>query len=161
MPRPSSNDIYSGGSEAFKRLNPSLTGEVPVADSPKAAARLSMDAGAQTGKPERVKRSALVQSSPSEEIIPSSSLNRARVHFYLFRNRFLDPDNATASIKRTLDAIVEAGLIVDDSAKWIDLVVEQIHVPKSQEGTGVTITYLPAPPTPIRSLESRGGARPQ
>jgi len=42
-----------------------------------------------------------------------------------FRNRRLDPDNLTASVKVCLDAMTRGGLIADDSERHIKLVVDQ------------------------------------
>lgn len=50
---------------------------------------------------------------------------RARVRVTVRRRRRQDPDNAAGSVKPLLDALKNLGWIVDDSPRWIELVVTE------------------------------------
>ena len=43
----------------------------------------------------------------------------------IHRKQLQDPDNAYASCKYLIDALVSRAWAVDDSEKWMDLVVEE------------------------------------
>lgn len=91
-------------------------------------------------KPEPNQQKALDGVLPGE----AESPKRARVCVNRFSRRLLDDDNAAAGCKPIVDCIKEAGLIVDDSRKWIDLVVDQTQVKdEAEERTEIQITWLP------------------
>jgi len=48
-----------------------------------------------------------------------------RVTITMYRKRLQDPDNATASVKPVLDALVAWGWLVDDSNEYVDLTVKE------------------------------------
>jgi len=54
-------------------------------------------------------------------------------------SRALDKDNLAGGCKSLIDAIRRAGLIVDDSPKWVDLCFSQIATPRELEHTEVII----------------------
>ena len=58
-----------------------------------------------------------------------------------YRKGLQDPDNAVASVKPLVDALVARGWAVDDSAKWLTLeVAEKID----RANTRTEITWWPA-----------------
>lgn len=61
---------------------------------------------------------------------PAAPLQRSRVRIMRYGSRMLDPDNATASMKPLIDGLKANGMIADDSAKHIELHVEQGTRPK-------------------------------
>jgi Holliday junction resolvase RusA-like endonuclease len=50
---------------------------------------------------------------------------RCKVTITLYRKRLQDPDNAVASVKPVLDALVRNGWLVDDSAEYLELHVKE------------------------------------
>jgi hypothetical protein len=68
--------------------------------------------------------------------------NRRRVEIFRSSRRDLDPDNLAGSMKYLVDAIKDAGALVDDSAKWIELVPTQGWSPREGKGMLVRITDL-------------------
>lgn len=67
-----------------------------------------------------------------------------RLDFVHYRYRLADPDGL--SVKACIDGIVEAGLLVDDSAKEIEAITHrQIKIPRTQEErTVITIEEVAA-----------------
>jgi len=47
--------------------------------------------------------------------------------FMIWRKKFLDPDNAYGGLKPVIDVIKRAGLLHDDSLKYLNLKVQQYH----------------------------------
>jgi Holliday junction resolvase RusA-like endonuclease len=69
-------------------------------------------------------------------------LERARVQFTLIhtRGRLRDADNAQSSCKELLDALVHAGVLVDDGPDYVELVgIVQVYGAQA----GVTIEVWP------------------
>lgn len=67
---------------------------------------------------------------------------RRRVTFtrcYAGRDREMDRANMIGGMKPVLDAMVRAGLLVDDSPKWLDDRYEQQRVGKGEDGLRVLI----------------------
>ena len=54
--------------------------------------------------------------------------NKARILINLYKHQFFDTDGAYNAIKPVLDGLCNAGVIIDDSPKYIKLNVEQIKV---------------------------------
>ena len=51
---------------------------------------------------------------------------RVRLRIIVYRWNLQDPDNAVASCKYLLDALVARGWMVDDSKQWLDSDVEEV-----------------------------------
>lgn len=62
----------------------------------------------------------------------------ARIEVILSNTRLMDYDGAYASVKPILDGLRYAGVILDDSPKYIDLKVKQMQV-SHREDEGVEI----------------------
>lgn len=52
-------------------------------------------------------------------------LRPVRIRITVFRWNRQDPDNAVASVKPLVDALVARGWAVDDSARWLELEVRE------------------------------------
>lgn len=50
----------------------------------------------------------------------------AAITIYLYQTRLMDYDGAYSSVKPILDGLRYAGVIIDDSPKYVDLLVKQI-----------------------------------
>lgn len=57
---------------------------------------------------------------------------RRKLTITLYRHTLLDMDNAYFSCKKLTDLLVQRGLLVDDSPKWIDYRVEQVKVGRTE-----------------------------
>lgn len=66
---------------------------------------------------------AAVRAAPGAPEFCATGFRNVTIH--QVRRRRLDHDNLHASCKHVLDALVSAGLIVDDSPGWITLIVTQ------------------------------------
>lgn len=65
------------------------------------------------------------------------------MEFLTYRIQLLDKDNLYGGSKFHIDALRYAGVIADDDAKTLDLVVRQEKVSqKAQERTVITLTSL-------------------
>jgi hypothetical protein len=51
---------------------------------------------------------------------------KCKVTITLYRKRLQDPDNAVASVKPVVDALVRNGWLVDDSPEYLDLKVVEM-----------------------------------
>lgn len=66
-----------------------------------------------------------------------------RITYTRYCNRFMDWDNAVSSFKHIGDAIVDAGIIADDSPKIIQqFIPRQIQCKKADERTEILIELL-------------------
>jgi hypothetical protein len=75
---------------------------------------------------------------------PASSPCLVQATIYIAGVRF-DPDNLVAALKADLDGLVDAGLLVDDSPKWLRLEVAQVRVPRREQRIEFRISPLAAP----------------
>lgn len=64
---------------------------------------------------------------------------RKSVKITLWHSRLYDKDNAYASCKPVIDALKWWNHIVDDSAEWMELTVEQAKCPHKQRHTVIEI----------------------
>jgi Holliday junction resolvase RusA-like endonuclease len=58
---------------------------------------------------------------------------KVRVKITVYRGKEQDPDNAVASVKPILDALVEAGWLRDDTSEWLVLEVEEVKGTKKKD----------------------------
>jgi hypothetical protein len=94
--------------------------------------------GVCNAEPQRDEAETLERGDQGKEESPG----RAHVRIKRFGTRLLDDDNLRGGAKPLIDCLKEAGLIHDDSPKWIDLDVTQEQVPAGYERTEVEITWL-------------------
>ena len=57
---------------------------------------------------------------------PANEKRRARIRIVVYRWNLQDPDNAVASCKYLVDALVARGWAVDDNKKWLYSTVEEV-----------------------------------
>lgn len=57
---------------------------------------------------------------------------KVRVVMIIYHTKLYDPDNVYSAAKIPLDALKSLRCIVDDSARWIDLVVTQHQAPEKR-----------------------------
>ncbi len=67
---------------------------------------------------------------------------RRRVRITLHHSRLYDKDNAYGACKVIFDALKAEGLIMDDSAKWLEAIVEQEKCPHKQRHTIVELEAM-------------------
>jgi hypothetical protein len=60
-----------------------------------------------------------------------------RIHVHHRTNRLADPDGR--SIKAVIDGLVEAGILPDDSAKFVEEVTQSQELVKGEEETIITL----------------------
>ena len=146
-------NLFRHASQDFIRLNPGLFRAGPNPDT--VVARLS-HAITQHPLP-----SPLVGTHPRQERGTAGRPPGAHVRFTLCRCRLLDADNAVASVKFALDALVTERLLPGDGPGQVTLSVEQVRVrTRADEGTAISITPTPTggghmrPPgwPPLRNL---------
>ena len=89
-----------------------------------------------SAKLERRPRAKRVGKDKAQKVNPV----RCEVHVVNFRRRLLDKDNLCA--KFHVDALRYAGVLIDDSEKYIDLHVSQEKITEGQERTEITICPL-------------------
>ena len=65
---------------------------------------------------------------------------RKRVVITLHHSRLYDMDNAYGSVKPILDALKHWGIIVDDSAEWLELSVGQSQCPHRLRHTTIEVS---------------------
>jgi len=65
--------------------------------------------------------------------------SKAKVKITLMHSRFYDKDNAYGACKVLVDAMKKQRMIVDDSAEWLELTVEQGKEPHKSRYTIVEI----------------------
>jgi Holliday junction resolvase RusA-like endonuclease len=65
---------------------------------------------------------------------------RRRVTFISYRKRMLDTDNLSGGLKALRDALVEAGVLRDDSPTWATFTYDQ--KPASESPTGQPCTVI-------------------
>lgn len=73
-------------------------------------------------------------------------IGKAVVKIIVYRSRLQDVDNAYASMKHVLDALIRTRWIVDDSPKYLCLFVEE-RIGKPHR-TEIAVTYDPSEKTP-------------
>lgn len=67
------------------------------------------------------------------------SRKKRTVKITLHHSRFYDKDNAYGAVKPLVDVLTDHSVIVDDSAEWLELTVEQAKVPHKQRFTTIEI----------------------
>ena len=146
---------FRHASQDFQRLNPGLfagTASVVVARLPHAITQHPLP-------------SPLVGAHSRQERGKAGRPPRAYVRFTLCRCRLLDADNAVASVKFILDALVAERLLPGDGPGQITLAVEQVRVrTRADEGTRIIITpaggsRMSPPPRPPASNIFRNWAK--
>lgn len=121
---------FHHASPIFRRLNAGLFADTvaPV------VARLPHT------EPEHPLSPALVSDHESQGRSKTGPAPRPAVRFTLYRCRLLDSDNAVASVKFILDALVAERLLDGDGPDDIELAVDQVRVRhREQEGTMIVI----------------------
>ena len=79
-----------------------------------------------------------------------------RIHRY----RPQDPDNAYASCKHLIDALVRAGWLRDDASEWLRLLVEELATAnRAEQRTEVHWVELEPSPTEREEIEIHGPGR--
>ena len=63
--------------------------------------------------------------------VPKAKEEKHTLIITSYRKRKLDPDNLVGGCKQLIDALVDEDFIFDDSAKYIDLQVEQHKAPEN------------------------------
>ena len=144
---------FRHASQDFQRLNPGLfagTASVVVARLPHAITQHPLPP-------------PLERAHPRQEPSKASRPSRAHVRFTLHRCRLLDADNAVASVKFILDALVAERLLPGDGPGQITLAVEQVRVrTRADEGTRIIITpaggsrMSPQPCPPLEGSRRKG-----
>ena len=66
---------------------------------------------------------------------------KACLEITVYRRRRQDPDNAVASVKPLVDAVKRLYWLVDDSDRWVTLIVQEKNARKDHERTEVEVTY--------------------
>lgn len=61
---------------------------------------------------------------------------RVRLNISVYRWNRQDPDNAVASVKPLIDALVERGWLSDDSPRWLELAVRE-EIDRGEQRTEV------------------------
>ena len=123
---------FRHASQSFIARNPALFRAGPTADA--VVARLPHAVAQQPLPP------PLERAHPRQERSTPGRPPRAYVRFTLCRCRLLDADNAVASIKFLLDALVVEGVLAGDGPDDITLAVEQVRVrTRAAEGTRIII----------------------
>jgi len=92
--------------------------------------------GLQAPKPERPVCHAPVEKVERKE----EGTGRFSVHIESRRTRLLDPDNCTT--KFLVDCLRHAGILPDDSAKYVSHSVSQTKVKKGEECTVITVEEI-------------------
>ena len=122
--------LFCHASQSFIRLNPGLfagTASVVVARLPHAITQHPLP-------------SPLVGAHSRQERGKAGRPPRAYVRFTLCRCRLLDADNAVASVKFALDALVAERLLAGDGPDDITLAVDQVRVrTRADEGTRIEV----------------------
>ena len=67
---------------------------------------------------------------------------KVHVEYMFYNNRDVDVDNLIFGMKATLDGIVNAGLIVDDSPSYVKITGDFEKCKKSEEKTIITISEI-------------------
>lgn len=116
---PDADSLYDRGSDAFRRLNPSLAGHrLPGAAAPDLEPSPGDGAGGSDGR--------------------EAAYPRVRLTVRSYRARLADPDGV--SVKAAIDGLVEAGVIPDDNAGVVvGLTVEQVKCKRDQERTVIVV----------------------
>ncbi len=66
---------------------------------------------------------------------------KALVRITRYGSRMLDDDNFRGGAKPLVDALKDAGLIVDDSPKWMTAEYKQVKCTRKEAWTEVEVTY--------------------
>jgi hypothetical protein len=133
---------FRHASQSFRQLNPALF----AGNASSVVAKLPHAKSQQSLSP------PLVNTHTSKERSTAGCAPRARVRFVLYRCRLLDADNAVASVKFALDALVAERVLTGDGPGQITLAVEQVRVrTRADEGTWIEVApaaHEPALPSP-------------
>jgi hypothetical protein len=122
--------LFRHASQSFRQLNPAIF----AGDASPLVARLPHAESQQPLSP------TLERAHEGEEPSTAGGAPRARVRFILHRCRLLDADNAVASVKFALDALVAERVLVGDGPGQITLAVEQVRVrTRGDEGTWISV----------------------
>ena len=81
---------------------------------------------------------------------------RCSVAYTVYRTRLLDLDNLAGGTKPVTDALVDCGVLRDDSPAWAVLSWEQVQVPRGEQRTEITVMALD--PVAERSARYTGDA---
>ena len=88
------------------------------------------------------KKKYLKELSGYEHVVGVAKGKR-RVTVTRYGSQFLDLDNLWGSMKPMIDSLKERKLIIDDNAKYLELVMEpQVKVKRGEELTSLVITDL-------------------
>jgi len=123
---------------AFQRLFPNASKSTFAANFGDRIERKDYAPSLPDAEPQRIAPETLERGDEGEAPSPQ----RAHLCLTRFGRRLLDEDNLHGGAKPLIDCLKEAGLIHDDSPRWIDLEVKQELAPAGQERTEIEITWL-------------------
>ncbi len=98
-------------------------------------------------KPDRLASPAKQESNPVHESVAAppravKNTSRCRVCVTSFRCRLLDERNIWEHY--AVDALTKFGVIFDDSTKWVEIKVQQVHIDNPvRERTVITVETIP------------------
>lgn len=71
--------------------------------------------------------------------VPRCGKKKRGLVYVIERNRFLDEENLGCSTKIVTDLLRKFGVIHNDSPRWLDLKIIQVHAKKDAQGTNIIV----------------------